>query len=332
MSFNLSIRDKRLRQNCINLEQAFKRYLREESPKKRGSISTDKHLKVVWLDTNLKSRKLSAISVQCLSRIRDRWLVEGFSPATVVRRLAIISHLFTVAIRDWGMNYINDPTKKVTRPKVDNARKRRVINNVTIEGKSLSEVEWVIRNTRSKTLPNVVTLALETGMRRSELVSIKKDHINFDEGFIHVPYTKNGRDRNIPLSPWAKFSLIEHLISAKPRGKIFNISAGAVTRSFIRAVERTRKLYENYCSEKNTTPNGNYFNDLKFHDLRHEAISRLAKIYEMHELATISGHADTRMLLRYYHPSVKHLVQKLANSDLGRNQFSMIGNKLLERV
>ena len=64
--------------------------------------------------------------------------------------------------------------------------------------------------------------------------------------------------------------------------------------------------------------------DLHFHDLRHEATSRLAAIFELHELAKITGHKDTRMLLRYYHPDGRELARKIFRSPLGRQQLAMI--------
>lgn len=60
--------------------------------------------------------------------------------------------------------------------------------------------------------------------------------------------------------------------------------------------------------------------DLRLHDLRHEATTRLAEIFDMHKLAKVTGHRDTRMLLRYYHPSGRELANEMARSDLGRRQ------------
>jgi len=86
------------------------------------------------------------------------------------------------------------------------------------------------------------------------------------------------------------------------------------------------------CSEKGIFVRGDFLVDLRFHDLRHEATSRLAEVYEMHELAKVTGHADTRMLLRYFHPSISHLTHKLANSRIGQQQFGKINKELLKRI
>ncbi|MCO1344512.1 IS481 family transposase [Burkholderia multivorans] len=69
--------------------------------------------------------------------------------------------------------------------------------------------------------------------------------------------------------------------------------------------------YEQECRDAGRTPDAKYLIDLRFHDLRHEATSRLASIFPMHELAKITGHRDPRMLMRYYHPSAEDLAKRL---------------------
>ncbi len=95
-------------------------------------------------------------------------------------------------------------------------------------------------------------------------------------------------------------------------GRVFKIRSDAVTRAFERAVERARKSYEVECKEMRVRPDPKYLTDLRFHDLRHEATSRLAEIFPMHELTKITGHKDPRMLMRYYHPRAKDLAKRLA--------------------
>ena len=104
------------------------------------------------------------------------------------------------------------------------------------------------------------------------------------------------------------------------RGRIFTMQPGSVTRAFIRARRRARQLYEGLCKRYGRRPNGAYFRDLRFHDLRHEGTSQLATVFQIHELAKVNGNVDTRMLLRYYHPHGRELAQKLARSTLGKRQ------------
>lgn len=88
-------------------------------------------------------------------------------------------------------------------------------------------------------------------------------------------------------------------------GFTFSIISG--TRAFDRAVKRARERYE----KTNSLCEESFLKDLRFHDLRHEATSRLAEIFPMHELTKITGHKDPRMLMRYYHPKAEDLALKL---------------------
>lgn len=83
-------------------------------------------------------------------------------------------------------------------------------------------------------------------------------------------------------------------------------------RRSVRSVERARKSYEAESKEARVRPDLKYLTDLRFHDLRHEATSRLAEIFSMHELTKITGHKDPRMRMRYYHPRAKDLAKRLA--------------------
>src|SRR5690606_31418212 len=113
--------------------------------------------------------------------------------------------------------------------------------------------------------------------------------------------------------------------AGKPlRGRIFNIRPESVTRAFGRAVRRARKSYEQVCRSLGRRPSPAYFNDLRLHDLRHEGTSELAQVFEMHQLAKVNGNKDTRMLLRYYHPTGAELAKLLIRSHLGRRQMAEI--------
>jgi integrase len=142
----------------------------------------------------------------------------------------------------------------------------------------------------------------------------------------HLPATKNGSARDVPLSSRAVAVLQELRDAARKsdpdgcadetgsadRGQVFAIRIDAVTRAFERAVTRARKLYLDEVKNSRLPPDNRFLTDLRFHDLRHEATTRLASIFPMHELAKITGHKDPRMLMRYYHPKAEDLAKKLA--------------------
>lgn len=311
----------------IPLSTAITRYLSEVSILKKGG-ATEASLANVWLGTRIAGRPVDRIANTDLIAIRDVWL-EEFEPATVVRRLAFLSHVYTVLRKDWGYPELANPVQLVRRPTVRDARDRRIFNHIRLRGvpKSecpSSELEWIMRCTDSVELPTIITLASESPMRRGEIVGIKREHVDMRYGVIHLPDTKNGESRNVPLTPWARETLRMYLANKPNRGPIFTMTAGAVTRAFIRARRRARREYEDLCRRYGRRPHPAYFNNLRLHDLRHEAASSLAPVFEMHELAKVGGWKDTRMLLRYYHPDGRELAQKISRSALGRRQLARI--------
>lgn len=306
------------------LSDSLARYLAEISPRKKGT-ATDVSIAARWLETRLANRRLASITDTDISDIANAWL-KDLAPATVVRRLALVSHLYTVARKTWKYRTLVNPLQFVDRPAVNDARERRLYDNIRLRGVPetecpRSEIEWLIRSTTSAELPTIMVLAAESGMRRSELVvTAKRERIDLAHGVIYLDDTKNGQRRAVPLTPWALAWLKHYLIGKPSRGRIFSISPSSATRAFARARRRARRDYEAMCARYGRTPKPEYFADLRLHDLRHEATTRLAEVYDMHKLAKVTGHRDTRMLLRYYHPSGRDLAKELARSDLGRRQ------------
>lgn len=158
-------------------------------------------------------------------------------------------------------------------------------------------------------------------MRRGEIVALRWEHVDLKRRVAHLPATKNGRARDVPLSPRAVAILQalqdddakgEERNGAADMGRVFKVRGDAVTRAFERAVARARKRYVAECHAAKQRTDGKLLTDLRFHDLRHEATSRLASIFPLHDLTKITGHADPRMLMRYYHPRAEDLAQRLA--------------------
>ncbi len=132
--------------------------------------------------------------------------------------------------------------------------------------------------TESVELPTILLLAVETAMRRAEIVGIHREHLDLQRGIVHLPDTKNGRSRDVPLSPRAREALRRWVAGKPSRGLIFSMQPSSVTRAFIRARKRARQRYEGLCQQHGRRPNAEYFRNLRFHDFRHEAVSRLARI------------------------------------------------------
>ncbi|QDQ87644.1 site-specific integrase [Alcaligenaceae bacterium SJ-26] len=311
------------RKPSITLEQALARYCVEVSIKKRNPDS-DVSLARTWCATPLAQRPLASILSSDLIRLRDKWLMH-LRPATVVRRLALVSHLYTVARKDWGMHELANPVQLVRRPAVDDGRTRRLFERIKLRGVSVqecppSELQWLINATRSAELPIIMIMAAETCMRRGEIAGIRRENIDLVNGTVFLSMTKNGDSRYVPLTPVVRILLRNYLASMPARGRIFSMTPEAITRAFIRARNRARASYEALCGKYGRRPRDEYFADLRFHDLRHESTSRLAATMEMHQLAKVTGHRDTRMLLRYFHPHGRELVRQINSSTLGKRQ------------
>jgi integrase len=267
--------------------------------------------------------------------LRDQWL-KDYKPATVLRRLAILSHVFSIARKEWGMESLSNPVELVRKPQPNNARTRRIAavnpgsdapragDSESDRGAQDGELERVVAASGSELLPAIIWLAVETAMRRGEIVAMRWEHVDLKRRVAHLPATKNGSARDIPLSSRA-VAVLESMNKVNDRdkerfdqseerdiGRVFKIRQDAVTRAFERAVTRARKLYVEECENAKHRPDGQFLTDLRFHDLRHEATSRLASIFPMHELTKITGHRDPRMLMRYYHPRAEDLAKRLA--------------------
>lgn len=304
---------------ATSLYEALCRYETEVVPHKKGAVQ-ELSLIRIYKALPLASRALASIRGADVAKLRDEWL-KDYQPATVLRRLALLSHVFNMARKEWGMESLSNPLELIRKPQADNARTRRIAASETpahcpqsqdeksARRASEGEIERIIAASGSRVLPSLVILALETAMRRSELVSLRWEHIDLERRVAHLPSTKNGSARDVPLSTRAVVTL--QSVGVAATGRVFDIRADAVTRAFERAVKRARQAYEQESQVKNLALDLNFLIDLRFHDLRHEATSRLAEIFPMHELTKITGHQDPKMLMRYYHPKAEMLAKKL---------------------
>ncbi|CAJ8379821.1 phage integrase family protein [Burkholderia pseudomallei] len=324
---------------ATTLYEALKRYEEEISLSKKGAAQEASVLKICQA-ADLAKRPLATIRSADIARLRDEWL-KDYKPATVLRRLAVLSHVFNVARKEWGMESLSNPVELIRKPQPNNARTRRIAlgepaagvpdvdDPESLRGARDGELERVVTASNSALLPAIIWLAVETAMRRGEIVSLRWEHVDLKRRVAHLPATKNGDARDVPLSPRA-ISVLQALKDncaetedapkvaptsdniGDEKRKVFEIRSDAVTRAFERAVARARKSYLEECREAGRRPDGKFLTDLRFHDLRHEATSRLASIFPMHELTKITGHKDPRMLMRYYHPRAEDLAKRLA--------------------
>lgn len=278
---------------CTTLCEALERYEREVSKAKKGYEQEKWRIKA-WRAGPLAKRSLASLRGADFSKWRDARL-KNVSPATVRLDLALLSHLFSYAAKEWGIAVAN-PVQSIRMPKVSNARARRFEENE--EEKLLEALADSGAGQRSNHwMRPLVIIAIETAMRQSEILSLEWDKVYLDKSFLRARgvegrSTKNEDTyRDVPLSNRARNTL--ETLPRSIGGCVFPTTQSAVKQAFVRACERAD------------------IKELHFHDLRHEATSRLAEKLALHELMKVTGHKDTRMLARYYHPRAEDLAKKL---------------------
>lgn len=234
-----------------------------------------KHLGYITLD------KFTSVP---LAEYRDMRL-EVVEPATVLQELALINRILKKAHGEWGI-YIPHGVPSVSRPKLPPGRDRR------LEGDEEENLRYALKDT--PTVLSIFLFDLETALRRGELCQIKWSHLNLGNHTLFVPdtITKTGVSRTIPLSKTAMKILKD--LPRRSDDYIIGVRPDGITQAFGRACKRAD------------------INDLRFHDIRHEATSRLfEKGLNMMEVSSITGHKDLRMLKRYTHLRAEDLVSKL---------------------
>lgn len=262
--------------------EAFQRYAREVSAQKKGARQELTRIKT-WSDSKYGSKSLAELRSSDLADYRDARLAEGISTNTVRLSLALISHLYTVAIKDWGIEGLSNPVAKLRMPKGSRERDRRPTS---------AELDGLLKAAAAihHELPVVIEIAIETAMRRSELLTLRREHIKGKHALLED--TKNGSRRLVPLSLRAR-ALVESL-PARIDGSVFSLAPHSVSQYFLRAC-RAAKV-----------------DDLHFHDMRHEGTSRLfEKGLSIMEVASITGHKTMSMLKRYTHLCPDALADKL---------------------
>ena len=257
----------------LTLKELIIRYVADVLVKKRGCVNETIILRA-FMRQPFVNKPLIQITSEDFAQYRDRRL-EHVKPATLLRELCIVQHLYSTAKKEWGFD-IPNPIKNIQKPRLNNRRERRLTKE---------EYEFLITDSNHRTLRNIIVVAIETAMRRSEILHVQSENIKGQ--ILLIPRTKNGHSRTIPLTKKAKCILENSFLP-------FPMSANALGLAWKRLRER-----------------GN-IKDLHFHDLRHEAISRFfEKGLSIPEVALISGHKDVRMLFRYTHLRAGDIVKKL---------------------
>ncbi|MFJ3317239.1 site-specific integrase [Herbaspirillum huttiense] len=287
----------------ITLAKALERYRREISILKR-SYASEKFRLEQLARSFLGEKNVDDITSVDIATYRDARLAgvnsktgKLLSTSTVRLEMSVLSNVFDICRIEWGYCKSN-PTVNVRKPKVAPARIRRL---------SAREERLIMRYANAH--PNIelqviVTLAIESAMRQGEILSLKWENINLRTRIAHLPETKNGMARDVPLSLRARDALLQ--LGVRTKGSVFTYTSAGI-KSTWRYMTTALEI-----------------EDLHFHDLRHEAISRLAEMgsFDLLEISAISGHKSLTMLKRYTHHQTSKLVRKI-DGPINRQQQAL---------
>ncbi len=296
----LGIHFPHVRSSEHTLSEAIDRYIAEELPRKpRNARNVKQHLE--RFRHELGDYALSAIRPSLINEKRvvlENEIIKNGkkrSPTTILRYLTSISHLFTIAVRDWEWLHEN-PMDKVTKPKPAPGRQRFL----TEEERKVLLTET--QKSRCPVLYPIVVLALSTGMRRGEILNLTLKDIDLVNQTIKLEMTKNGRPRLIPLKGLAHtliFSIIEERDDSKQTDLLFPSPSNPrqpydIQTAWMAALKRAD------------------IKDFTFHSNRHSHASLLAaQGRSLLEIGNSLGHESQQTTKRYAHLTNKHTTKMI---------------------
>ena len=268
------------------LAEALDRYRREVTPAKKGA-SIERFRLDRWAAHDYAQRSLASIRGKDIADYIEERRQDGAAPATIHKEINLLSHLFNTARTAWGMESLTNPVDLVKgqRPKLPGGRDRRLVDD---------ELPRLLTaaHTYGGEIGPLITWAIETAMRRGEIAAMRWEHLDRRARVLLIPETKTRTPRRVPLST-AALGVLDQL----PRrldGRVWAMRPDSISQAF----ERVCKAAD--------------IEGLTFHDLRHEATSRLfEKGLNPMQVAAITGHKTLQMLKRYTHLRAEDLVGML---------------------
>lgn len=276
------------------LEDALRRYRSTVSVQKKG-YEQERHRIATLLRWPCVAMSLTAITPIEIAAYRDSRLAalnprthKPLAPATVRAELNLISAVYGEAIKEWRVATAN-PVDGVRKPKASRGRTRRLAT-----GEERRITRYCAELGKDE-LWDIVVIALETAMRMSEILGLTWAKVNLRRQIARLDDTKNGTPRDVPLSAASIEVLRRRLTSRGSRSTVFSYSTSGL-----------KSAWRTMCQRLD-------IENLHFHDLRHEAISRLFELgtLDIMEIAAISGHKTLAMLKRYTHLRMEKIVRKL---------------------
>lgn len=305
----------------MTVADALKRYLAEVSPTKRptSAASDARHAKP--LIKHLGKYSLAALTPEIIAKYRDERLAgldrkdakgkpdpKPRSPNTVRLDLALLGHMFNTAMKEWGIGLTYNPVQSIRRPSPPPGRERRLTHEeeqrllAAVDAHTNPMLGWIVR------------IALETGMRSSEIITLRRSQVDLKRRIVRLLETKNTTPRTVPLSNTAVEVFRQALANPVRPIDTDLVFFGEPGLDGQRRPYNFNKVWLN-------TKASIGLKELRFHDLRHEAVSRFVEGgLSDQQVAAISGHKSMQMLKRYTHLRAEDLVDQLDAIEQRRSQ------------
>lgn len=290
--------------------EMIRRYLVDVLPKKstRQRYLQQQTQQLQWWATQIGTYTLGNLSQSILAAARDE-LGKKHKPATVNRYLAALSHVFTVASSEWEWLPAN-PLLKLKKPKEARERLR------FLTADELTRVLAVAAEEHRKPLFAIIIIAIATGARKNELLSMKWTDVDFDRGMILLEEQKNGERGTLYLADYARDQLLAYRARVGQRSKyVFPSRGGKQPMRIDREMRRTFDAAG--------------LKDFRFHDTRHTTASYLAMDNaSASEIAEVLRHKSLNMVKRYAHLSKTHtagVVNRMSTKIFNQQQQQTFG-------
>jgi integrase len=270
----------------FRLAEVVARYIETVSSRKKGA-AIERAILGAFLRHPICRQPVTTLSQRDFAAYRDHRLT-GVLPTTLRREFSILHHMFEIARGEWGLPVPTNPLKGLTIGALRPHRERRLR---TGEEEALLSAAAKSRN---QLITPIIRLAIETGLRRSELLRLEWPRVDLKQRLLLIPDSKNGRPRHVVLTQSA---LAVMLSLPRKDQRVFELSCNALRLAWERIKRRAG------------------VEDLHFHDLRHEALSRFFEMgLTVPEVAALSGHRDPRMLFRYSHAMRERILETMDRS------------------
>lgn len=281
----------------VTLEQALKRYEEKVSAFKKRPQQERSRINVLCRHP-MAQRYIRDLLARDFADYRDERLKQ-VGPSTVRLELALLSHLYTIAIKEWSWP-LEHELSKVRKPRPPRGRERRLEDDE--EQRLLDAIKQPSRWRCNVWLLACVQLAIETGMRAGEMLDLEWSNVHINRSFVRVIDTKNGESRTVPLTAKAV-----DILRGLPR-----VQGGRrVIRGFY-DVSALDAAFAIACRDAG-------IENMRIHDLRHEAASRMAPHMNAQDLAKVMGWKTLQMAMRYYNPKEDELVQLVRRVERARS-------------